>query len=66
LWKQFVGFVAACAVGAILNYSVTVGILIALPGILPQLASFFGIVSGSFANFLFNRFAVFKYEHYRK
>ena len=63
--KQFFGFVAACSLGALVNYLVTIQLLAVIPGINPQLAAVFGIIAGSGINFLSNRFAVFKQQHYR-
>lgn len=63
--KQFLGFVSASALGAVVNYLVAKNLVEAFPHLIPQLAAFLGIVAGSGLNFLFNRFAVFKYKHYR-
>lgn len=63
--KQFLGFVGASALGAVVNYAVANSLVNAFPWLLPQLAAFVGIVAGSGLNFLFNRFAVFKRRHYR-
>lgn len=60
LLQQFVGFVAACLLGAIVNYALALALLAQFPGLPPQLASLAGIVAGSGLNFLFNRFAVFR------
>lgn len=63
--KHFFGFISACAIGALVNYGITVKLLELMPTAIPQLAAVFGIAAGSILNFLFNRFAVFKYEHYK-
>lgn len=63
--KQFIGFVGASALGAIINYAVAKSLVNGFPRLLPQFAAFAGIVAGSGLNFMFNRFAVFKRRHYR-
>jgi dolichol-phosphate mannosyltransferase len=58
--QQFAGFVGACLLGAILNYTLATALLLQFPRLSPQLAALAGIVAGSGLNFLFNRFAVFR------
>jgi len=65
LVKQFFGFVAACSLGALLNYFVASTLVDEFPALYPQVAAFIGIVAGTGVNFLVNRFAVFKSTHYR-
>lgn len=62
LWKQFIGFIGACSIGAIANYLTTIGVYKLLPGGLkiPQLAALAGIAVGMIFNFLINRFIVFR------
>jgi dolichol-phosphate mannosyltransferase len=60
LVKQFVGFVAACSLGALVNYYVTTTVLAAQPDMLPQLAATIGVVAGTVVNFVINMFVVFK------
>ena len=62
LWKQFIGFIGACSIGAIANYLTTIGVYELLPGGLkiPQLAALAGIAVGMIFNFLINRFIVFR------
>jgi len=58
--RQFFGFVAACSLGALLNYFTASALVAEYPWLYPQVAAFIGIVAGTGANFLINRFAVFK------
>ena len=60
LLPQFGGFVAACAVGMVVNYAVAVAVLYEFQGVLPQVAALAGILAGMGVNFLTNRFLVFK------
>lgn len=61
--RQFLGFVAACSVGAVVNYFTTLGIW----GILPykQLAAAVGVAAGTIFNFVSSRFLVFRARHVR-
>jgi dolichol-phosphate mannosyltransferase len=63
--KQFLGFVAACSFGALINYFTASALVAEYPGLYPQIAAFIGIVAGTGINFLVNRFAVFKSTKYR-
>lgn len=63
--RHFFEFVAACSLGALLNYFVASAIISSFPALFPQVAAFFGIVAGTGVNFTVNRFAVFKTTHYR-
>ena len=65
IFKQFFGFVAACSLGALLNYFTASALVAEYPGLYPQTAAFIGIVAGTGVNFLINRFAVFKSTKYR-
>jgi len=65
IFKQFLGFVAACSLGALLNYFTASALVAEYPGLYPQIAAFIGIVAGTGVNFLVNRFAVFKSTKYR-
>jgi dolichol-phosphate mannosyltransferase len=58
--RQFMGFVAACSLGALLNYFAAATLVAEFPGLYPQIAALIGIVAGTGVNFLINRFAVFK------
>ncbi len=55
---QFLGFVAACALGAAVNYMVTVRLLALTP--YKQLAAMAGILAGTVFNFVASRFFVFR------
>lgn len=59
--RQFLGFVAACSVGAVVNYFTTLGIW----GVLPykQLAAAVGVAAGTMFNFVSSRFLVFRSKH---
>ncbi len=59
--KQFLGFVAACAVGAVVNYLVTTHFWQIWR--YKQLASTFGVLAGTVFNFVANRFVVFRAKH---
>jgi dolichol-phosphate mannosyltransferase len=59
LIKQFFGFMLACLLGAIINYSVTLAASRNFPALPIQVAALAGIVSGMFANFFMSRFLVF-------
>jgi dolichol-phosphate mannosyltransferase len=63
--RQFVGFMAACSVGAIINYAVTLlfmGGAFTLP---PQPAALFGIAAATAFNFIASRYLVFRSLHIR-
>lgn len=57
--KQFVGFVGACFLGAMVNYSVALAVLDHVTNV-PQVAALLGIAAGTGINFLTNRLFVFK------
>jgi dolichol-phosphate mannosyltransferase len=59
--KQFFGFVAACAVGAVVNYLVTTHFWQLWR--YKQLASTVGVLAGTLFNFVANRFVVFRAKH---
>ena len=60
-WRRYVGFVIACALGASINFAVT----LSLPGLIsaaagtPLLNAACGIVAGTFFNFTLSRHLVF-------
>jgi dolichol-phosphate mannosyltransferase len=58
---QFAGFVAACSVGAVANYAVTLGTWNAFR--YRQMAAVAGTACGTIFNFVANRFLVFRQEH---
>ena len=59
--RQLVGFVAACSVGAAVNYVVTTTFWSLLP--MKQLAAITGVLAGTFFNFAASRFLVFRTKH---
>jgi len=63
--RQFVGFVLASSVGALLNYLTTVFVLSRAPGTRPQLAAVAGIAVGTGLNFVASRYLVFRAAHVR-
>jgi dolichol-phosphate mannosyltransferase len=60
MMKQFLGFLAACSIGAAINYGVTVWMLALSPRMMPQLAALAGILAGTGANYVTCRFGVFR------
>jgi len=58
--RQYVGFVAVCAVGAAANYATALWMLARFPGLWPQVAALGGIVVGTGSNYVFSRRFVFK------
>ena len=63
VWKQFAGFVAACTLGAAVNYACTLYVLRLYPNVPLQVASLAGVLVGLVFNFLANRFVVFRRQH---
>ncbi|MDB6084128.1 MAG: glycosyltransferase involved in cell wall biosis [Gammaproteobacteria bacterium] len=62
--RQFLGFVAACSVGAVVNYFTTTGLWEMLR--YKQLAAIVGVAAGTFFNFAASRFLIFRQKHIRK
>jgi dolichol-phosphate mannosyltransferase len=62
---QFLSYVLAVSVGALINYAVAMLLLRLLPQLRPQLASLVGIAAATVANFVALKFVVFKQRHYR-
>ncbi len=60
---QFLGFAAACSVGAVVNYSTTIHLWEALR--YKQLAAFIGVLAGTCFNFIASRFLIFRAKHVR-
>jgi dolichol-phosphate mannosyltransferase len=60
IWRQFIGFVAACSVGVLVNYGITVALVSWVPGMIPQVASLIGIAGGMWFNFLASHHFVFR------
>ncbi len=58
---QFLGFVAACSVGAAVNYFMTTGLWEVIR--LKQVAALIGVLAGTFFNFVASRFVIFRSKH---
>jgi dolichol-phosphate mannosyltransferase len=63
--RQFVTFIAASSLGAVVNYLTTVFLLKRMHGVRPQLAALIGIAIGTMFNFLATRYLVFRASHIR-
>ncbi len=63
--RQFVAFVAASSVGALVNYGTVLFILARAPALPPQLAALVGVAVGTLFNFLASRYLVFRSLHVR-
>jgi len=63
--KQFLVFVAATSVGALINYATTLFVSERVPGIRLQVAALIGIVVGTLFNFAASRYLVFRGSHIR-
>jgi dolichol-phosphate mannosyltransferase len=61
--RQFFGFGAACSVGVLINYLVTLSLLARLNGVRPQTAAVAGIAAGTAFNFLMSRYLVFRMSY---
>jgi dolichol-phosphate mannosyltransferase len=64
--RQFLSFVAASSVGAVVNYLTTVFVLARAIATRPQTASLIGIAVGTLFNFVASRYLVFRASHYKK
>jgi len=64
--RQFVGFVAASSIGALINYATTLFVAGHLPGLRVQVAALLGIAVGTLFNFTASRYLVFRGTHVRK
>jgi dolichol-phosphate mannosyltransferase len=63
--RQFISFVAASSIGALINYVCSVFLLSHFAGIRPQLAALAGIAAGTGFNFVASRYFVFTKSHVR-
>jgi dolichol-phosphate mannosyltransferase len=63
--RQFVAFIAASSVGALVNYATATLVLSRAPGMRPQLAALIGIIVGTSLNFVASRYLVFRSSHVR-
>jgi len=61
--RQYLRFLTASSLAALLNYAVTVSVLWRIPEFPPQLAAMIGIAVGTGVNFLASRYLVFKAAH---
>jgi dolichol-phosphate mannosyltransferase len=62
--KQFIGFMAACSVGAVINYAVTL-LFVGTFALRAQLAALVGIAAATAFNFVASRYLVFRSSHIR-
>ena len=62
--SQFLGFAAACSIGAVVNYFTTLYVWDLLR--LKQLAASSGVLAGTAFNFIATRFVVFRAKHIRR
>ena len=63
---QFVTYVGASSVAALINYAVTILVLGRVPGIRPQVGALAGIAVGTLFNFVAGRYLVFRMTHIRR
>jgi dolichol-phosphate mannosyltransferase len=63
--RQFVRFLGASSVGAVINYATTLVVMSRAPGLAPQLAALAGIGVGTLFNFIASRYLVFRTTHVR-
>ena len=63
--RQFVGFVAASSIGALINYATTLFVAGHVPGLRVQVAALLGIAVGTLFNFTASRYLVFRGTHIR-
>jgi dolichol-phosphate mannosyltransferase len=63
--RQFVGFMTACSLGAVINYAVTVLCMGKVVSMRPQVAALVGIAAATAFNFIASRYLVFRSSHIR-
>jgi dolichol-phosphate mannosyltransferase len=63
--RQFLGFMSACSLGALINYAVTLVLIGGAFGWPPQLAALVGIAAATAFNFIASRYLVFRSSHIR-
>jgi putative flippase GtrA len=63
--RQFVGFMTACSLGALINYAVTLFFMGGRFVLRPQLAALVGIAAATAFNFVASRYLVFRSSHIR-
>lgn len=64
-FRQFVGFMAACSFGALMNYAATLFLMRTFPTLRPQIAALIGIAVATLFNFVASRYLVFRSTHIR-
>ncbi len=64
-FRQFVSFLGASVLGAVVNYALTLATLHHLPSWRPQAASLIGIAAGTAFNFAASRYLIFRTSHIR-
>jgi dolichol-phosphate mannosyltransferase len=63
--RQFIGFMTACSVGALINYAVTLVFMGGNFVLRPQVAALVGIAAATMFNFVASRYLVFRSSHIR-
>jgi dolichol-phosphate mannosyltransferase len=63
--RQFVGFMAACSLGALINYAITLVLMTRSSSMRPQIAALVGIAAATAFNFVASRYLVFRSAHIR-
>ncbi len=63
--RQFIGFMAACSVGALINYFMTLVFMGTTFSLRPQLAALVGVAAATAFNFIASRYLVFRSSHIR-
>jgi dolichol-phosphate mannosyltransferase len=63
--RQFVGFVAASSIGALINYATTLFVASRVSGLRLQVSALIGIAVGTLFNFTASRYLVFRTSHIR-
>jgi dolichol-phosphate mannosyltransferase len=63
--RQFVGFVAASSIGALINYATTLFVATHVGELQLQVAALIGIAVGTLFNFIASRYLVFRTSHIR-
>ena len=66
LLRQFVGFMLACSVGAVINYAITVFLIHSSPTLPKQVDALAGIAAATLFNFVTSRYLVFRTKHIRE
>jgi dolichol-phosphate mannosyltransferase len=63
--RQFIGFMSACSIGALINYAVTLALMGESFQLYPQIAALIGIATATAFNFIASRYLVFRVSHIR-